>query len=243
MDDQSLRNVLALLRNIAQKNSNMPTVEFIKSIAAVNISDQACLKISSYILEQINQARCVIDNSQLVDEAKGGVKAALDVMNDTFNLNGLMGNISPIHKNIAAYISNFVILLSAAGLDTTASTPPEATELAHEIEEFMAAFDNTDLDPVVRDIAKKHLAVLAMTLRAIPIFGLEASMQAYFELITKLRRADIKTSPEAKSKLGEVIDIVRSWGSRIQDIDKAVNAGANLLERGGKVTGLLDYIK
>ena len=95
---------------------------------------------------------------------------------------------------------------------------------------------------MVRDVAKKHLATLSTLLRHIPIFGLEASLLAYFELITKLRRADSQTTPEAKAALDPLMEKVKTWGGRLSTIDEIVNKGANLIERAKGMAPLLQYL-
>ncbi len=261
MDDQSLRNVLAILRLVQVEGTekggvSVSAYQFIRFLAtgissrdltqrsrAENtVNAVSIARIAAYLLDQISQAREVIDASQLVEEAKAGVRSALDALARAFEINSLGGSLSGLAISSPGYISNLVILLSAAGISVNQSAPPEATDLAKEVDALAEQFNDTSLDPVIRELARKHLATLATLIRHIPIFGLEASLQAYFELIMKLRRADSKSTPESKSNLDKLMEPIKSWGERLQTLDGIINTGANLLDRASKAAPILQYI-
>jgi len=242
MDDRSLRCILEILRKLQSQSHNMISAQFIELMAGSPVDPATTLRIASYILELISQARSVIDNSNLVDEAKAGVIAALSALEAQFNIRAMGSAINQIQPNLPGYISNFVILLSAAGLPTSETIPDEAKELADEIDEFSGSFDDVQLDPVVRDIAKKHMAVLSTLIRHIPVFGLEAALTSYFELVAKLRRADSKSTDESKRKLDGMMEQVKKWGERLKSLDDMITTGANLLDRAHVAAPLLQYI-
>lgn len=255
MDDQSLQNVLSLLRRIQSGGQEITAINFIKTLATgQNFSnyiqmpsdrdadESSVIRIAAYIIDQVKQARVVIDNSQLVEEAKAGVRASLDDLLNVFSLGRLGNGLSEIAARAPGYISNFVILLSSAGFPVSHSTPKEADDLASEIDAFLSKFDDEKLDPVVRQIAKKHMALLSMLLRHIPIFGLEPAMQTYFEMVMKMRRADSKSSEDSKTALNTVLSVVKTWKDRIISLDEVVNSGASLLERAQVLTPLLQYL-
>ncbi len=261
MDDQSLRNVLAILRMIQIDGSDhdgasVSAIQFIRYLATgvrprnrVNRNrldredDGVSLaRVAAYLLDQFSEARQVIDSSQLVEEAKVGVRSALTALNNAFQIGALRNSLGPLANSAPGYISNFVILLSAAGLPVNETVPAEAKDLAAEIDEVAARFSDKAIDPVVREIAAKHLATLATLLRHIPVFGVEAALQSYFELLMKLRRADSKSTPESKSRLDSLMASVKSWGDKLQTLDGMINTGANLLDRAGKAAPLLQYL-
>lgn len=260
MDDQSLKNVLAIYRLISGelKNDqigNYTALRFIEFLASgqkrrdflqrgesPKIDQVLASKTSSYLLDQFNQANAVIDASQLVDEAKSGVRNAINALINAFQIGNLNNSIENFNHTAPGYISNLVILLSAAGLMLQDAELDEALNLAKEVEELIEKFDDPALDPVVREIAKKHLATLAMLLRHIPIFGLESAMQAYFELMMKLRRANSKSSTKSQNNMSSVLEILKSWGDRIKSLDEYYNSSANMIDRAGNVIPLLQYI-
>lgn len=241
VDDQSLRNVLAILRKIQRGNTHASAIQFITGLAGNSVGPAATARVAAYIIDQVDQCREVIDNSQLVDEAKAGVRSALNEISRTFSLENMGASLAPLHANSAGYISNFVILLSASGIAIAEELPKEAKDLAAEIDEFSTKFDDLQLDPLVREIARKHLTILATLIRHIPVFGLEAALQSYFELTLKLRRADSKSSEQAKGKLDDLMGALKTWGERLKSLDDAVNTGASLLNRGQAMAPLLQY--
>lgn len=257
MDDQSLRNVLVIYRKIVELNAPNFTPctahQFIMHLAdgydprrtrdaqELLLGASAVARIAAYIIDQCQAAKNVIENSALDEEAKSGVIVGLNDLARAFSIENLNGQINVVHQ-APGYISNLVILLSAAGIPTRAEIPKEAIDLAQEIDEFTKSFNDPQLDPVVREIALKHMAVLSTLIRHIPVFGLEAAITAYFELMMKLRRADSKSSEASKGALDRVIDTVKGWGERMEKVDKAMNAGANLLSRAEGLTPLLSYL-
>jgi len=127
-------------------------------------------------------------------------------------------------------------------LPSQSDAPSEAVDFAREVDEFVVRFEDDALDPVVRDIAKKHMVILATLIRHVPIFGLEAALSTYFDLVLKLRRADSQSSEQSKGALDRLIGTVTTWGERIQSLDKMMNAGANLIDRAKPAGHLLQYI-
>jgi hypothetical protein len=173
MDSQSLNNVLAILRLLRSSNQHSPTVEIIKSWIGPDANDVAVLRVASYLIEQTAAAAQVVQNSQLVEEAKQGVMTTLMRVARVFALESLSSSWTNSITDVNGAISNIVILLSSANVDTQNRSPLEAEELVREVEEVNKLFDDPEIDPVVRDVAKRHLLILATLLRHIPVFGLE----------------------------------------------------------------------
>jgi hypothetical protein len=205
-------------------------------------SQAAVARVASYLIEQVDEAKLVIANSQLADEAKHGVQDSLFKVATAFSLAGINGAPKQYVPDVAGAISNLVILLSASGIETQARTPKEAEDLAKEVEGLIQAFDDPGLDPVVRDLGKQHLQILATMLRHVSIFGVEAAMATYFELVIKVRRADANTTPEQKAATSPLMDKINGWGKALTALDKAYNQGARWFARGKIGLALLGFI-
>lgn|GEM_PF-2193612 len=242
MDDQSLRNILSILRYIQSMQREQSASQFLVKISEGKQSSGSMARMCANLQDQFDQARAVIVNSQLVDEAKAGIISAIDALSYTFSVGSIQTTWSNLYDSIPGYISNLVILLSAAGLPSQSDAPSEAVDFAREVDEFVVRFEDDALDPVVRDIAKKHMVILATLIRHVPIFGLEAALSTYFDLVLKLRRADSQSSEQSKGALDRLIGTVTTWGERIQSLDKMMNAGANLIDRAKPAGHLLQYI-
>lgn len=244
MDHQSLVNVLGILREIKRAQGKHTTAQLIGQWAGPVVAAQSTVhKVAAYVTDQIAEARAVINASQLADEAKQGIQQALSGLEQAFSLTGINANPQSHLRDIDGAIANFVILLSAMHLDTHPEAPEEAKDLAKEVEVLVSAFDDVALDPLVRDIAKRHLQTLATLLKHIPIFGLEPALATYFELITKLRRADIHTTQASKDALDPAFEKINSWGTRLKGLDETWNAGARWVGRAGKAAvSLLTYL-
>ena len=242
LDDQSLRNVLAILRVFKLSQQNGTTYDAIEKWFGAPISEIKMLKIACYIMEQASLARTVIANSQLPDEAKEGVIATISSVESAFTITQLRGQWSNHVRDVTAAISNLVILLGALGIALETTVPDEASDLVSEIEELISQFDDPEIDPAVRELAKRHLEVLATLLRHIPIFGLEPALTTYFELMMKIRRTDAKSTDAAHAKAKPLFERMKGWNKVLQGIDKAVNAGTRLLENVDKAQDLLSFI-
>lgn len=206
------------------------------------VDDVALLKSAAYICEQCALASVVIDNSQLSKEAKSGITVNINGLARAFSLAHINSATSASVKDVNGAITNLVILLSALGLEADRPNPPEANDLVADIADMMAAFENFEIDPAVRDVAKRHLQTLSTLLQNVPIFGLEAALSAYFEMVTRLRRADIDTSEKSHAKVVDLFDKIKSWGDKLSTLDKTWNAGAKLLGHADKAQGLLEYL-
>ena len=130
MDNQSLGNVLAILRLLRATPPNMTALLVIRSWGGPAASDVAVLKVASYAIEQALAARQVIENSQLGNEAKQGVLGTIDSVAATFTLDNIHSPWGQWVKDVNGAIANIVILLSALGLDTERVAPKEALDLA-----------------------------------------------------------------------------------------------------------------
>jgi hypothetical protein len=233
VDSRSLSNVLAVLRFVKSKNPNTSGVDLLSALAVettrMQPSQAAVMKMAAQIIDQAEDARVVITNSSLDEEAKHGVQVALDRVANAFSLQKITGAPYQTIGDVAGAISNLVILLSASGFQTATVTPPEASDLAKEVEELMNSFGDAALDPLVRATAQQHLQILATMLRHLPIFGMEAAMATYFELMLKVKRADANTSDEQKEAAKPFMEKIGALGDGISKTEKAWTAGARLI--------------
>jgi hypothetical protein len=231
---------LGILRLLKAGQDGVSALTAVRAWAGVS-DNAAIMKVAAYVIEQADLARTVIANSALAEEAKVGVLTTIDGVSNAFSLGEVNTSWKNHIRDVSAAIANLVILLSALGINTNPETPAEAIDLIKEIETMMASFDDTTLDPAVRDIGKRHMAVLATLLRHIPIFGLEAALTTYFELVMKLRRADIGTTEASHTKLQSLFAGMKNWGDRLGSLDRLWNSGAKLIEH-AESSGLLTYL-
>lgn len=241
MDSQSLANVLSLLRLIKADQSGRNAIDLINSWAGMPIPESTVLKIASYLSEQIESAQIVIRNSQLSEEAKEGLLATLERMRAAYSISGMQSPPRNHISDVASAVSNFAILLSAINVSSGPETPQEAKDIIKDINELMGAFEDEAIDPILRDVAKKHLATLSTLLQHVPIFGIEAALTAYFDMVMKLRRAETKAGPATKGKMDKLWGELKKMSDRLGVLDKLFNQGARALEKANE-SGLLEYL-
>ena len=241
MDSQSLANVLEILRRLKEEKSSVTTLQIIIkwSKSPGQIDPGTVLRMAAHIQEQVRAAQTVIGTSSLPEEAKAGVRLTLNALASSFSLSGLNNPVKTGLANLEGPISNFVLLLGMAGVNDRNEVPPEAEELAKEVEEMIKQFDDEAIDPVIRDIAKRHLATLSTLLRNIPIFGLEAALATYFEMIILLRRAATNTSKESKAATKPLMERIEGWRKSLEAIDEVWNIGARWIGAAKGVGALL----
>ena len=78
MDDQSLKNVLGVLRLLKAGQLGHSTLSQLQNWVGGTGSEVQILKVASYVIEQASLAKTVIVNSQLSVEAKDGVVGTID---------------------------------------------------------------------------------------------------------------------------------------------------------------------
>lgn len=245
MDDQSLRNILFLyrhLRNGPQHQQQETAVAAIGRLVGDKVAGSSILKVAAYLVEQTSLAKIVIDKSRLSPEAKQGILANISGLSRAFSLENINKPWRQSTEDIGGAITNLVILLSSIGVDADITNPDDANALAADVRSMMTKFEDGDIDPDVRDVAARHLQILVVLLENLPIFGIEAAMSIYFEMVVRLRRADIGASEASHSKTSSMFDKIKTWGERLNSIDGVWNAGARLLGHADKAQGLLHYI-
>lgn len=231
MDHRSLANILAILRWVKQHEA-MTGADILRSLATemgMVLNESAVARLASQVIELAADAELVISNSQLDPEAKHGVQVTLGKVSKAFSLPQINAQCSAVVGDVPAAISNLVILLSASGVKTTPDAPQEAIDLAKEIEEFMSAFEDGALDPLVRETAKQHLQILATMLRHLTVFGIEAAMATYFELLLKMKAADASTTKDQKAAAKPIMERIGGFMEGLKKADEASKAGIGLI--------------
>ena len=241
MSDNYIGNVLSLLRLLRNGDKNHSAMSYvIQWIAKEDQTHAQIMRICTYVLDQVAGARFVIVGSQLSDEAKNGLLETTDAIMNAFSIGGMQ---SPVHNYIPALdaaISNFAILASATGM-VEFIVPQELTELIAEVERVATLFDTDDFDPIVRETAKRHMAVLLTMLNNVESLGVDAAVSAYYDLVIRLRRATTASSNAAGEKVAALWPEVERWAGRLAIIEQAVNSAGGLLAHFQAVPTLLHH--
>jgi hypothetical protein len=150
---------------------------------------------------------------------------------------GVQGQIQAHLPALDSSLAMFAIFASKHA--APAEPPQEALDLAAEIEAMAKKIEADDLDPLVKEIAVRHLRALAIMLRYVQAFGVDAALVAYSELLVRLRRAERTATEDTREKMGAVWPVIKTWLDRLRDVDRALSAGQDLLEYGKEGLGLL----
>lgn len=231
MADNYIGNVLGILRllkNTEGLGSSHAGISYIYQWAG-DAGDNATLRVAAYVLDQASGAESLIQNSSLSDEAKQGLLQTTQALRGAFSLGGIGQAINAHLPALESSLSSFAILASATGVGKSAQKPKELDEILSDIDELKNSFDTIELDPLVKDVALKHLAVLKTLLSNIEAFGTDAAIAAYYELVIRLRRAEKSASSDTKTKLKTVWPKIEQWAGRLTIIEQAMNSGASIL--------------
>lgn len=193
-------------------------------------------------MDQAALAVRVVENLNMDYDAKQGILEAITRISSTFSLRGLNG---PWASGIGDISASLTILGMFIGMSGVAQQPSEAPEevddLIAEIGEIIRIFENQEFDPDVRLVARRHMMILQSLLRHIPIFGIEAALSVYFEMMLKVRRADVGSGTASAEQTKSAWETMKTWGERLTSIEKIYTVGAKLVGKANDV-GLLTYI-
>ena len=218
VSDNFISNVLNILRLIkaAPELQGKAPLAYFTVWAGGELEPSTALRLCAYVQDQCDGALSLIDQSGLAQEAKAGLSQTVKSLQVAFSISGMNSAVTQQFPQLDAAISSFAILESVSNLS---GGPPDKTELEQlirDVEEVSASFDDSDIDPVVRDTAKKHLHVLLALLRNADALGVDAAMVAYAELVIRLKRVDASASEVARSKVANIWPKVERWGGRIR---------------------------
>lgn len=245
MSDNFISNVLNLLRLIkaTPELNGHPPPEYVKKWAGTEISPAAILRVCAYVQDQCDGALLIIDQSSLASEAKAGLCQTVKSLENAFAIGSLSSQLIGHFPQLDAAISSFAILESVSNLGSGPVDRTELDGLIKEVEGIAAIFAEAEIDPLVKETAKKHLAVLLALLRNADALGVDAAMVAYTELVIRLKRVEATASASARAKTAKVWPVIEKWGGRLALISDAMNAGQGLLDHAQVIgQGLLSHL-
>lgn len=198
------------------------------------------VKLAAYVIEQVEATEAYVKATQLSDEAKQGLLQTTEAIRRAFELQHLgTHGLNSFLPALDAAVSQYAILISAAGLDRTPTPTAEVSELVADLDRFTTSLAQAELDPLVRETAEKHVAVLKALLQNVGAVGIEAALAAYSELVFRLRSADLSASEKSKQSMAKIWPEIERWAGRLAIIDHAYTQGGHLLEHLGGAAKLL----
>jgi len=242
MDVQSFRHILDLYR--ALKDLRPDQTAFKLLYTWFDGDEDAILKAMSRIQEQVTLAETALKNSQIPQDSIEGVQHALSGIRRVFSVHGCSSPIQSNVGNIATSITILGMLITFvdSGVAASAAASSIISEIISDTADLQQQFNDEEIDPLVREIADRHLQILRNFLEQIDVFGVEAALTTYFDLIIKVRRADVGASEASTAKTKPLWDRMVGLGKRLEDVDRIVNSGVKLVDRAQKAAGLLDYL-
>ena len=239
MTANAVGNVLGILRLLRSGNYGNPIFNHVSDWCGGPIDPIKVAKVCGYVLENAFAAETQIQLSQLSDEAKAGLLQTVDSLKQAFLFNQMNNSLQHYFPALDASISSFAILVSASGLSEGLANAAEIDELVTDIEVAYANLDQMDLHPLVRETAKRHIAVLVTLLKNAQSLGVDAAMAAYFELMIHLKRAEQAKPTNEKATDSAFWNTLKEWGSRLTTISDITDKGGSLLAHADKVVPLL----
>jgi len=239
-----LGNFLGLLRLIKQTGPDQSPRNLVQLWTGGNAPPSSLvLKIAAYVAELAEEAEAYIGATQLSDEAKSGLLQTTWSVKQAFDLVHIQQSVQQSLPALDAAISQFAILISAAGLDAVPPPDAEVLGLVEDIDRMISSLEDADIDPLVASAARKHLNVLKTLLQNVDAFGVEAALAAYSELVIRLRSADLAASAASSQTLSKIWPEIERWAGRLAIIDQAYTQGGRLLgELGGTARLLLSHL-
>lgn len=229
MDYRSLIAILGILRLFRTTGPGHAAFDVIKSKLGDHTEEAAAYRICANVVELTEIAAATITNSDLDEEAQAGILASIEGLKRAFSINGVASAWQSQLPDINGSISSLVILLSAMKISPNLETPAEAVDLANEVDELIATIEGAGLDPVTANIARRHLTMLATLLRHIPVFGLEAALLTYFELMMAMNNSMGRSREPQTEEAAGFWEVLKSWKDRFSDIEELWNKGTKAL--------------
>lgn len=238
MSVNQLTQFLGLLRLIKRSNpGNTPLNLVVSWTGVADPPTSTVLKIAAYVTEQAEATESFIAATQLSEEAKEGLMQTARSLKTAFQLQNLSGNaVHGFLPALDAAISQYAILISAAGLETPAGASDEKDNLVQELKAFLEHPEINNLDQAIRETLIKHINLLIVLINNFEAVGPEASMSAYNELVIRLSSAHKSSSKENKNVIEKIWPEVERWAGRIAIIDSAFTQGTHLITSVGTAT-------
>ena len=240
MTANAIGNVLGILRLLRTGNLDQAVLNHVSDWCGGPIDPIKVAKVAGYVLENAAAAEAQITVSQLNEEAKSGLLQTIEALQNAFMFGNMNSSVRGFFPALETSVTSFAILVSASGLSEGLENESEINELVSEIEVTYASLDSLGLHPLVRETAKRHIAVLLTLLKNAQALGVDAAMAAYFELIVHLKRAEQSKPMKNATDDRTFWDTLKKWGSRLSTISEIADKGGSLLKRVDDITPLLD---
>jgi hypothetical protein len=205
-------------------------------------SPSVVLRLSLGIIEQIEDARTAIWASNLSQEAKDGLLATLAGLSNAFGLVGMHNTLQSQIPALDPAITNFAIIASMVDAEITPDAKSEIDALVCDVDELCACIRASELDPVLRDAALRHLGALSALLRNAQAVGVGPAFTAYCELLWHLKGAQRTEESDEKREAAGFWATIAAWSDRLSNIANMCEAGAKVVPFIQKVPDLLKYL-
>lgn len=163
------------------------TLETLMGWTGGECMQSTALKMATYIQEQCEGARIVLDQSNLTAEAREGLTQTVTQLASAFNVGHLTNAPNAFLPQIESAISQFAIIVSLTSKDIRTSENDELQKFLQEVEGVREKFNQAGVDPLVASIANKNLHVLATMLRNVDDLGLDSALACYYEMLIRLK--------------------------------------------------------
>lgn len=242
MSTSSLSLVLGILRKLKSTEGLGPAnhaTQFVHEWSG-DADPVATLKVAAGITEACSNALITINESALTEEAKAGLRQTVTSLQQMFSLQRINQPIQKTMPDLDPAITNFAILVSMTDTNLSDQANSEISDFIKEIEALKNTIDKSELDPVLKEIVKRHLSVLISALNNVETIGLEIAIGSYADLLARLAN-EIKVRNDDQSEAGKNIwDQIKKWSERIQSIQDLIDSGSKALpylENLPKLTG------
>ncbi|HLZ75454.1 hypothetical protein [Phenylobacterium sp.] len=217
-----ITNVLNILR-LLKPEPNHTGFQHLHRWVGEPFSEALAARMCAYVLENAEGAEAVIRGSGVPAESAEGLCQTTGGLRTAFSPAGINGSIG---GPLPTLVSSIALFATFAGSQARPSDPPkEALDLVVEVEAMIAKLGAARLDPLVHEIAIRHLRVLVILLKNVQAFGVDSATVAYSELIVRLRRAVHASGPDTEKKMRGVWPTLKTWWSRLEALDNEFRSG------------------
>ena len=241
MSDNYIINVLNILRLIKAGQPGDSALGYLRGWAGSDQHFSTILKMAAYVHEQCEGAATQLTLSEMPEEARAGLLQTIAALRQAFLVEQLGGNMSNFLPHLESSVSQFAMYAGLTGQDAKTSANDDLQKLIDEVEQLHELFEDTLIDPIVSETARRHLHVLLTLLRNVDALGLDSAMAAYSELVIRLKRADSTASEQSRARTAGLWDRLLGWQERFKKIDDAVSTGTKWLGYGKAAAILLGF--
>jgi len=201
------------------------------------------LRLAIAIQNHVNDARIAIQNSSLNDEAKNGLAATLDGVEQCFSLGTMQSHINAFLPALDSSITNFSIIASLMDIEISQAALDEIDKIIADIDVFVHELNERDFDPTLKSALIRQLYTVTAMLRNAQAVGVEAALSAFFDIILRMKE-DVEPASEVQvnEPRSSIWDRVAAIGDKLSKLATISEAGQKLLPYIEKVPSLLKYI-